>query len=133
MQTLPVDDPQESEIHTLLSPCFAVVEALYRATDIAQHQAEGAENLPPPRGRPKLAAGTAGSPAPRRAGLLRGRDFNQVDEEYLRYFVELGGLRSHERVLDVGCGIDRPAVPLTRYLGDRGSYEGLDVFLKGIA
>jgi SAM-dependent methyltransferase len=62
-----------------------------------------------------------------------GGDFNQVGEEYLRYFVELGGLRPNERVLDVGCGIGRMAVPLTRYLDNRGSYEGLDVFPKGIA
>ena len=62
-----------------------------------------------------------------------GGDFNRVGEEYFRYFVELGGLKPDERVLDVGCGIGRMAVPLTRYLSDRGSYEGIDVFPKGIA
>ena len=62
-----------------------------------------------------------------------GGDFNRVGEEYFRYFVDLGGLSPDERVLDVGCGIGRMAVPLTRYLDDRGSYEGIDVFPKGIA
>lgn len=62
-----------------------------------------------------------------------GGDFNRVGEEYFRYFVELGGLKPDERVLDIGCGIGRMAVPLTRYLSDRGSYEGIDVFPKGIA
>jgi ubiquinone/menaquinone biosynthesis C-methylase UbiE len=47
--------------------------------------------------------------------------------------VELSGLKPHERVLDLGCGIGRMAVSHPRYLGDRGSYEGLEVFLKGIA
>ena len=61
-----------------------------------------------------------------------GGDFNQVGEEYFRYFVELGGLQPDERVLDVGCGIGRMAVPLTRYLSDRGFYEGINVFPKGI-
>ena len=61
-----------------------------------------------------------------------GGDFNRVGEEYFRYFVEFGGLKPDERVLDVGCGIGRMAVPLTRYLGDRGSYEGFDVFPKGV-
>jgi len=55
-----------------------------------------------------------------------------VGEEFLRYPVELGGLRPHESALGVGCGIGRMAVPLTRYLGDRGTYERLDVFPKGI-
>ena len=62
-----------------------------------------------------------------------GGDFNRIGEEYFKYFVDLGGLQPDERVLDVGCGIGRMAVPLTRYLGDRGSYEGFDVFPEGIA
>lgn len=59
-------------------------------------------------------------------------DFDKIGEEYFRYFVELGGLKPDDRVLDVGCGIGRMAVPLTRYLNDRASYEGFDVFPKGI-
>jgi SAM-dependent methyltransferase len=31
-----------------------------------------------------------------------------------------------ERVLDVGCGTGRVAVPLAEYLGETGSYEGFD-------
>jgi SAM-dependent methyltransferase len=62
-----------------------------------------------------------------------GGDFNRVGEEYFWYFVELGGLKPDERVLDVGCGIGRMAVPLTHYLDGRGSYEGFDVFPKGVA
>lgn len=62
-----------------------------------------------------------------------GGDFNKIGEEYFRYFVDLGGLKPRERVLDVGCGIGRMAVPLTRYLDPRGSYEGFDVVREGIA
>jgi SAM-dependent methyltransferase len=61
-----------------------------------------------------------------------GGDFDKIGEEYFRYFVELGDLKPDERVLDVGCGIGRMAVPLTGYLDDQGSYEGFDVFLEGI-
>ncbi len=70
-----------------------------------------------------------------------GGDFNKIGEEYFRYFVNLGGLKPHERVLDVGCGIGRMAVPLTRYLNAQEdsaqgsaqtSYEGVDVFSEGI-
>jgi SAM-dependent methyltransferase len=55
--------------------------------------------------------------------------FERVGEEYLGHFVELGGLKPGDRVLDVGCGPGRMAVPLTRYLssGAGGSYEGFDV------
>ena len=62
-----------------------------------------------------------------------GGPYNEIGEEFLRHFVDLGGLRPNERVLDLGCGIGRMAVPLTRYLDERGSYEGFDVFPKGIA
>jgi len=65
-----------------------------------------------------------------------GGDFNKIGEEYLQYFVNLGGLKPHERVLDIGCGIGRMAVPLTRYLNAQNStqpsYEGVDVFPEGI-
>jgi SAM-dependent methyltransferase len=40
---------------------------------------------------------------------------------------DLCDLRPDDRVLDVGCGIGRVAVPLTRYLSDDGAYEGLDI------
>lgn len=41
-----------------------------------------------------------------------GGDFNRIGEEYFLYFVDLGGLQPDKRVLDVGCGIGRMAVPL---------------------
>ena len=38
-----------------------------------------------------------------------------------------GHLKPDGHVLDVGCGIGRLAIPLTRFLSPAGSYEGLDV------
>jgi len=64
---------------------------------------------------------------PKRMLLPYVGDFRKVGEELLRYFIELVDLKPYERVLDVGCGIGRAAVPLTRYLDNRGSYEGFDV------
>jgi len=58
---------------------------------------------------------------------------NFADEELLRNFTELGGLKPDDRVLDVGCGIGRMAIPLTKFLNERGSYEGLDIVSEGIA
>lgn len=60
-------------------------------------------------------------------------DFLAIGSEFLGYFVELGGLNEHERVLDIGCGIGRMAVPLTQYLDpDRGRYTGIDPASPGI-
>jgi len=60
-------------------------------------------------------------------------EFGRIGEEFLGHFVELGGLRPDHRVLDVGCGVGRMAVPLTRYLSAEGSYEGFDVVEKEVA
>lgn len=63
---------------------------------------------------------------PRRLSFVGAGDFEQTGREFLGYFTELGGLRPGDRVLDMGCGIGRMAVPLTEFL-DGGSYEGFDV------
>ncbi|MGU3495974.1 class I SAM-dependent methyltransferase [Xanthobacteraceae bacterium A53D] len=60
-------------------------------------------------------------------------DYRAIGAEFLRHFVTLGGLRRSHRVLDVGSGIGRMAVPLTQYLHpERGSYEGFDPVLDGV-
>lgn len=64
--------------------------------------------------------------------FVGGGDFKAIGNEFLRYFIDLGGLKPDEKVLDVGCGIGRMAVPLTGYLKDGGSYEGLDIAADGI-
>jgi SAM-dependent methyltransferase len=60
------------------------------------------------------------------------KDFKIVGEMFFRYFIELGGLKPDERILDVGCGIGRMALPLTKYLDKRGIYEGFDPVVDGI-
>jgi ubiquinone/menaquinone biosynthesis C-methylase UbiE len=54
-------------------------------------------------------------------------DFKKIGEEYLRCFMEVADLKRNERVLDVGCGIGRVAVALTKYLDKEGGYEGFDI------
>jgi SAM-dependent methyltransferase len=58
--------------------------------------------------------------------------FLEMGREFLDYFINLGGLQPDARVLEVGCGIGRMAVPLTQYLDDSGSYDGFDIVPAGI-
>ncbi len=61
-----------------------------------------------------------------------GSDFLETGEEFLRLFIQLGGLRPDEHVLEIGCGSGRMAIPLTTYLLPEGSYVGMDVTLPAI-
>jgi len=51
---------------------------------------------------------------------------------YLKQIREVCNLQPEARVLDIGCGIGRLAVPLTAYLNGKGSYEGFDIVKQGI-
>jgi ubiquinone/menaquinone biosynthesis C-methylase UbiE len=60
-------------------------------------------------------------------------NFQAVGAEFLGHFVRKGGLLPASRVLDIGCGIGRMAVPLTQYLDTAtGSYRGIDPVAGGI-
>jgi SAM-dependent methyltransferase len=68
-----------------------------------------------------------GEPIPPRGLSFVGEgDFLATGREFLAHFTELGGLRPGDRVLDIGCGIGRMAIPLAGYL-EGGSYAGFDV------
>ena len=59
-------------------------------------------------------------------------DYIKVGERYLEHFKTLGGLLPDHAVLDIGCGIGRMAVPLTKYLSTNGTYDGFDIVKNGI-
>jgi len=59
-------------------------------------------------------------------------DFERIGRDFVRYFVDLGGLRPTDRVLDIGCGIGRMAIPLAGFLAAPGTYEGFDIGAIGI-
>lgn len=63
---------------------------------------------------------------PRRLTAVGAGDFKATGEQYLVYLREHCGLRPSSRVLDVGCGIGRMAVPMIPFLKD-GTYDGVDV------
>jgi SAM-dependent methyltransferase len=68
---------------------------------------------------------------PRWLNPIGDGDFESTGAEFLDYFIRLGGLEPSHNVLDVGCGIGRMALPLTKYL-TTGTYEGFDILPSGI-
>ncbi|GAB3880756.1 class I SAM-dependent methyltransferase [Spirosoma agri] len=70
---------------------------------------------------------------PRSKIFIGAGDFKVVGQEFKKLFIDIGGLKPNESVLDVGCGIGRMAIPLTNYLTAQGSYEGFDIVEQGIA
>ena len=82
----------------------------------------------------ELLGGRKGALKPPRSLISVGDgNFEQIGREYLEHFIAIGGLRPHERVLEIGCGIGRMAIPLARYLNEAGSYDGFDVARAEIA
>lgn len=58
-------------------------------------------------------------------------DFRAVGDELKELLVRFG-LKPSDRVLDIGSGVGRIAIPLTRYLDRTGSYDGFDVVRRGV-
>ena len=59
--------------------------------------------------------------------LVGGGDYFEIGNLFFTYFIELAYLKPNDRVLDIGCGVGRMAIPLTKYLNKQGSYEGFDI------
>lgn len=64
--------------------------------------------------------------------FIGGGDFEQTGQDFKDYFIELANLQPKNRVLDVGSGIGRMAIPLTNYLSQEGEYWGFDIVKEGI-
>lgn len=58
--------------------------------------------------------------------------FKKKGEEYFKYYIELGGLKPDDKVLDVGCGFGEKTIPLIKYLNENGRFEGIDIVKPGI-
>lgn len=69
---------------------------------------------------------------PKRLTFNVGTSFKKAGTKLIQHLIEPGGMKQSDRVLDVGCGIGRVAVPLTKYLNEQGSYEGFDIVAKSI-
>ena len=89
----------------------------YLPVDISEKLSGKRPPMTPPKGRIFIGSG----------------DFIKQGENLLKQFVDYGGLKPEHRVLDIGCGIGRLAVPLTNFLDkEKASYEGFDIVKSGI-
>lgn len=59
-------------------------------------------------------------------------DYRAIGTEFLGHLVRLGGILPNDRVLDIGSGIGRIAVPLTQYLSPGAAYWGVDPVAQGV-
>jgi SAM-dependent methyltransferase len=84
--------------------------ALSDLADFVARMATGRWNLPP-----------------RRLRDVGSGDFAAIGDELLGHFIQLGGLAPSHRVLEIGCGCGRMALPLVGYLRANGTYVGMDV------
>lgn len=57
--------------------------------------------------------------------------YKATGRDFLEIFVKYGGLTHTQRILEVGCGCGRMAMPLTTYL-TTGSFEGFDIVAESI-
>ena len=96
-----------------------VLRALYYyPADIRDALLRRRDPMVPPRGK---------------AAYVGDGDFAGMGRRFLDHFVKLGGLQPDHRVLDIGCGIGRMALPLTEFLTPAGEYWGFDPVASGIA
>jgi ubiquinone/menaquinone biosynthesis C-methylase UbiE len=61
-----------------------------------------------------------------------GYDFVNSGQELVQALVNVAGLGPESRLLDIGSGIGRLAIPLTKLITPPGSYDGLDVVERGV-
>ena len=69
---------------------------------------------------------------PRRLRFVGDGDFAAIGHEFVGHLRVLAGLSRRHRILDVGCGVGRLAVPLLDYLSERGEYDGFDIVPRAI-
>ncbi|MEI6821911.1 MAG: class I SAM-dependent methyltransferase [Bacteroidota bacterium] len=70
---------------------------------------------------------------PPRGMIFTGRgDYIKLANMFFGYFKTYCNLQPDNRILDIGSGIGRMAVPFIGYLNHQGSYEGIDIVKTGI-
>jgi ubiquinone/menaquinone biosynthesis C-methylase UbiE len=106
------------DLYYLLTPRlrFVIRRLYYLPVDIYEKLFNKRDDLTPPRGLVFVGFG----------------DFKKSGNLLLDQIKKVTDLQPHMAILDVGCGIGRLAVPLTKILNQDGRYEGFDIVKIGI-
>lgn len=59
-------------------------------------------------------------------------DFEVTGQEFIRHFKELCALSPDAKVLEIGCGSGRIALPLTTYISEKGAYTGVEIVAPSV-
>lgn len=59
-------------------------------------------------------------------------DYLQGGEIFMKHFLALLKPKSDYTILDIGSGIGRHTLPLTKYLNKKGAYEGFEIVKAGV-
>lgn len=106
------------KIYYFLSPKFRLIvrRLFYFPVDLLNLFRLNKNQLVPPKGKIFIGSG----------------DFIKQGKTFLKHLIELGNLKPEHHVLDIGSGIGRMAIPLTKYLSQEGKYEGFDIVKTGV-
>src|SRR3989339_999681 len=69
---------------------------------------------------------------PKRLNFVGSSEFKKVGDEFAELFKNKGNLKPEYHILDIGCGIGRMAIPLTKYISEKGSLNGFDIDKRGV-
>lgn len=61
-----------------------------------------------------------------------GGNYKKVGDQFFDYFLRFGDINPDSKILDIGSGIGRMAVPFTKFLSSEGKYEGFDIVKSGV-
>jgi len=95
---------------------FIIRKIYYLPIDLLETISGKLEKYEPPKGDIYIGSG----------------DFIKQGKHQLELLKKYISLDQNDYVLDIGSGIGRTAIPLTKFLNSKGRYEGFDVVEKGV-
>lgn len=95
-----------------VSARYAIRRIIYLPQDIFRNR----RSLIPPKGM--MFTGSGG--------------YESIGKQFFGYFLKFGDITPDSKILDIGSGIGRMAVPFTAYLSRKGRYEGFDIVKLGV-